>query len=100
MPMDSRVPFDNDDDDDDDDEDENDYSIFDQESSGRMMRMRMSMRTTVVFSTRIPLKIRDARSDKKKKRLTTMLPVIRPSDIVRCHWSIFPAWSLVLVTRS
>ena len=53
--------------------------------------MRMRMRTTVVFSTRIPLKIRDAKSDKKKKRMTTMLPVIRPSDIVRCHWSIFPA---------
>jgi hypothetical protein len=62
------------------------------------MTTTMRMRTTVVFSTRIPLKIRDAKSDKKKKRLTTM-PVIRPSDIVRCHWSIFPAWSLVLVTR-
>ena len=72
MPMDSRVPFDNDDDDDDDDEDENDFSIFDQESSGRMMRM--TMRTTVVFSTRIPLKIRDGSDD--ADAATTLMQIL------------------------
>ena len=66
------------------------------ESLGRTM----SMSTTILFLTSIPLKIRVAKSDKKKKKGMKTMPVTLCNKCRR-HRLICPAWSLVLVvTRS